>query len=261
MLTKARNLVLAGAIAFISFSATSASITLKDGRVIEGEVVSQQGDNLIVNSGGIEVTLPKAQVANIDLTGGSAPAPQAAAPAPQAAAPAPQAAAPQASSQPAVVNAGTPFTVRTTQKLSTRGNGQGQRFTGVLEADMVAANGSVIAPRGTQVYGRITSSQSSGRMTGTAGMSLEITEIMINNQMKAVVTNTLNASSGQNETGKTLGRTARTAAIGGLIDGSSGAKTGAKVGLGASILTRGNDVEIPNGTLLDFQLRAPFQGL
>ena len=38
------------------------------------------------------------------------------------------------------------------------------------------------------------------------------------------------------------GRTARAAAIGGLIDGSSGARTGAKVGLGASIITGGANI-------------------
>jgi hypothetical protein len=61
-------------------------------------------------------------------------------------------------------------------------------------------------------------------------------------------------------TGKqTVGRTARAAAVGGLIDGSSGAKTGAKVGLGASILTSGSQVYIPRGTLLEYTLGAEFR--
>ena len=61
----------------------------------------------------------------------------------------------------------------------------------------------------------------------------------------------------QGEGRNTVGRTARAAAIGGLIDGSDGARTGAKVGLGASILTRGESLQVPAGTLLETQLRTP----
>ncbi len=53
---------------------------------------------------------------------------------------------------------------------------------------------------------------------------------------------------------KSAGQVARWTAIGGLSDGSSGARTGAKVGLGAAILTGGNQAEIPAGTLLEFTL-------
>jgi len=42
-----------------------------------------------------------------------------------------------------------------------------------------------------------------------------------------------------------------------LVDGSSGAKTGAKVGLGASILTGGQSINVPAGTLLETALRTP----
>ena len=47
------------------------------------------------------------------------------------------------------------------------------------------------------------------------------------------------------------------AAVGGLANGSKGAKNAAKVGLGASLLTSGNSINIPAGTLLEFQLAAP----
>ncbi len=223
----------------------AAQITLKDGRVIEGELLSSQGDKVVINAGGIEMTLPKSSVAAIDFTAGaSAPA---VTPAP--AAPAAQAAA-------ASVPAGTPLTIRLSDTLDSRRTGAGQRFSGVLEADLVAG-AVVVAPRGSRVYGRVVQAKKSGRLAGTAAMTLELTEIMVNNQMKPVLTNQMVASG--ESTGKTsAGRTARGAVIGGLIDGSSGAKTGAKVGLGASILTAGNDIQIPRGTLLDFRLQQPF---
>ena len=85
-------------------------------------------------------------------------------------------------------------------------------------------------------------------------MSIEFTDIMINDQLFPIATDTLAAqSSGQG--GKTVGRTARSAALGGLIGGSSGAKKGAKVGVGASILTSGDSINVPAGTLLETTLR------
>jgi hypothetical protein len=45
--------------------------------------------------------------------------------------------------------------------------------------------------------------------------------------------------------------------LGGLIDGKSGARTGAKVGAGVSILTSGERINVPRGTLLETTLRAP----
>ncbi len=44
------------------------------------------------------------------------------------------------------------------------------------------------------------------------------------------------------------------AAIGGIAGGSDKARKGAALGLGASVLTQGNQVRIAAGTLLEFQL-------
>ncbi len=48
------------------------------------------------------------------------------------------------------------------------------------------------------------------------------------------------------------------AAIGGLVKGSKGAKYAAKVGVGVSIFTGGNKINIPADTLVETQFRAPF---
>ncbi len=87
-----------------------------------------------------------------------------------------------------------------------------------------------IAPRGT-----ITAAQQSGRMAGKSSLSMEFTDIMIDDQLYPIATAGLAARTG-GEAGRTVGRTARSAAIGGLIGGSKGAKTGTKVGAGASRL-------------------------
>ena len=154
------------------------------------------------------------------------------------------------------VPAGTSFLVRTSQTLSSDQMSSGHRFTSRLEADLVA-DGQVVAPRGSTVYGIVTQAKKSRRASGTASLSFTLTDIMINNQMMPIVTNEVGGESA-NTAGKTAGTTARAAAIGGLVNGSKGAKDGAKVGLGVSLLSRGNSATIPSGTLLDFRLMQPF---
>ena len=52
---------------------------------------------------------------------------------------------------------------------------------------------------------------------------------------------------------KTLGG----AVLGALIDGGDGAKKGAAAGFGLSLLTKGKQVTIPDGTLIVFRLHQP----
>ena len=89
-------------------------------------------------------------------------------------------------------------------------------------------------------------------------MTFELRDISIDNVMVAIRTQPVGGQ-GQNTAKSSLGKTGRAAAIGGLVDGSDGAKTGAKVGLGASILSKGDDIELPEGTLVDFILAAPLE--
>jgi len=95
-------------------------------------------------------------------------------------------------------------------------------------------------------------------MAGSADLTMEFTDIMIDDQLFPITTAELRAQGG-NEAGQTVRRTARAAAVGGLISGSSGAKTGAKVGAGASILTSGSSLSVPADTLLETNLSAPLQ--
>jgi hypothetical protein len=106
------------------------------------------------------------------------------------------------------------------------------------------------------VYGTITQSKQAGRLGGSSEMSVVFTDLMIDDQLHSMQTQGLKAQ-GQNEAGRTAGRTARAAALGGLYGGSSSAKKGAKIGLGASIITSGSSINIPAGTLVETNLAAP----
>jgi hypothetical protein len=236
------------------------TLTLSDGQVLQGKLISRTDKEVVFSVGGQELKFDPANVSalNLDMGGGAAApaAPAAAAPAP---APAPVAPAPApAPAAPArvTVAAGTRVTVRTSETLDSRKTGAGHKFTSRLEADLVS-NGVVVAPAGATVYGQITNSKKAGRAVGNAEMSLTFTDITIDGQMKPIMTTGVTAVT-ESTTRTSAKRTVGAAAIGGLIGGSSGAKTGAKVGAGASILTSGNQINIPSGTMLEFRLQADF---
>ena len=153
--------------------------------------------------------------------------------------------------------AGTHLMVQMTQSINSRQHRVGHQFTARLEGDMVV-NGTVVAPHGTRVYGRLIQARQAGRVAGRAEMTIELTQMLINNQRKPIQTSNVQAVASSGSARNTAGRTARGAAVGGIVGGRSGARTGARVGAGVSVLTRGQSINIPAGTLLDFTLAAPF---
>jgi len=222
--------------------ATADSLELADGSVLEGDFVGSSNGIVMFNTGGSIEAYPESQVVGIYLSEGVATAQS-------------YAASPDASA--VTVPAGTRLVIRMADSVDTKKHKAGHKFRGQLEGALVV-NGVTAAPRGTILYGVLLSSKQSGRAAGSSSMSMEFTDIMINDQLFPIATETLAAQSG-NEAGKTAGRTARAAAIGGLVGGSSGAKKGAKVGLGASILTSGSSINVPAGTLLETTLRTPLR--
>jgi hypothetical protein len=236
-LTEATAAVFLFAFACCAFADT---LELADGSILEGDFVGSSNGIVMFNTGDSVEAYPESQVVGIFLSDGVATA-QA-----MAAAPGPSVTA---------VPAGTRLVIRMADSVDTKRHKAGHKFRGQLEGALVH-NGVTVAPRGTFLYGTITSAKSSGRAVGSASLSMEFTDIMIDDQLYPIATEALAAqTSGQG--GKTVGRTARAAALGGLMDGSSGARTGAKVGLGASILTSGDSVNVPAGTLLETTLRIP----
>jgi hypothetical protein len=76
-------------------------------------------------------------------------------------APAPQPSQPRIVSYP--VPAGTTFSVRLDEALSTRSHPAGSTFTSTLTEPILAANGTVLIPAGATVRGRVVESRESGR--------------------------------------------------------------------------------------------------
>ena len=157
---------------------------------------------------------------------------------------------------PVTVPAGTTLIVRSMDVLDSKQSNTGQRFTVTLEADLVAGS-KVVAPRGTQAYGMLTNAKSGGRVVGKSELTVELTSILINGQAVPIVTEPVESAPPKSETRKSARNVGVGAAIGAIADGGDGAATGALVGLGASALTRGKQIQIPAGSVLQFRLLAP----
>ncbi len=155
--------------------------------------------------------------------------------------------------------AGTPLLVRIVDGIDSREHQAGYRFAASLESDLLH-DGALVAPRGTQLYGLLVSANQAGRMKGKTHLTLELTDIMLDGSLRPIVTGDYNLagkkSSGKRSALKILGG----AALGAIIDDNNrveGAAIGAGVGAGASAITRGEQITVPSGTLIEFRLNAP----
>jgi hypothetical protein len=214
------------------------SLELADGTILEGDFVGSSNGIIMFNTGDSVEAYMEHQVVGIFLSDGVATA---------------QTLSQTLVSSALTVPAGTKLVIRMSETIDSKRHGAGHKFRGQLEGALVVG-GVTVVPRGTMLYGTITSSKSGGRAFGKSEMTMEFTDVMIDDQLYPIATEGLAARSG-NESGKTVGRTARAAAIGGLYGGSSSARKGAKIGLGASLLTSGSNLNVPAGTLLDTRLR------
>jgi hypothetical protein len=216
------------------------TLELADGTLLEGSFVGSSNGIVMFDTGGSIEAFPESEVAGIFFSSGVATA---------------QAKA-QSPATPATVTvpAGTRLIIRTSDSIDSRRHQAGHRFRGQLEGAIVI-DGITVVPRGAYVHGRIAQARQAGRAVGSSEMSIEFTDIMIDDQLFEIATEGMQSQTG-NEAGRTAGRTARAAVIGGLIGGSrSGARTGAAVGLGASLLTSGQSINVPAGTILETRLR------
>jgi len=223
------------------------TLTLKDGQVLQGTFTSRTADGVNFNVGGQVIEFKNANIKSLDLDVGGAPA---TAPTKQ------PAETPPAAPAKVTVPAGTKMVVRTNEPIDSKKHKAGHKFTAKLEADLVA-EGVIVAPRGSNIYGILVEAKKSRRLAGKSEMTIAFTDLMVNNQMHPISTSQVQAVT-EGTGKKTVGRTARAAAIGGLADGSDGARTGAKVGLGVSVLTSGNQINIPAGSMLEVSLAEPF---
>jgi len=234
----------------VAAEARADTLTLKDGQVLNGTLVERSDAGVKFNVGGQVINFAADTIKSIEV---------AASPAPAAVAPAAAAPAPVAATGPVVAKgtlpAGTIFLISMSEGVNSKQHKPGHKFRATLQEDL-KANGAVVAPKGATLYGELIGAKSSGRLVGKSELTITFDSILLNDQRYPISTDGIKAV-GEGTGKDTASKAVRGAAIGGLADGSDGAKTGAKVGLGIALLTQGNQIEIPAGALLEFTLTAP----
>lgn len=158
------------------------------------------------------------------------------------------------------IPAGTSLLVRMIDSVDSSKNKIGDSFYANLESALVVGN-TVVAPKGADVYGRLTNAKSAGKISGGAQLTLELTGVRINGDIVPVDSTTYEAvgkGRGKQSAGRIGGGAALGAIIGGIAGGGKGAAIGAGVGAGAGttvqLVTHGDQIKIPSETLLEFKL-------
>jgi len=148
---------------------------------------------------------------------------------------------------------GTKLMVNISKPITTATNPAGSTFSEVLEVDFVY-EGKVIAPKGSQIYGKINECRG-GKVLGGSKLTFTFTDLMINNQLTPIATDPIGIEGGKGNTAKMVGAGAL---IGGAFGGGSGSGTGALIAGGLAVLSSGkNHIQIPAGTLVEVPLKAP----
>lgn len=161
------------------------------------------------------------------------------------------------------VPAGTRVLIRMIDSIDTTKQKAGYRFTASLETNLQVDN-TVVAPRGTTVYGQLISASSAGRMKGSSELTLELTDIVINGTSYPLLTSEYSIKGkgeGSSTAKKVVGGAGLGALIGGIAGGGKGAGIGALAGAGAgtaiSAAKKGQQLSIPSESLLEFRLQQP----
>ena len=286
-----RNLHIGIAFAVAAATCFADTITLKNGRTVNGTYLGGNARQVRVEVGDNIQTLNVSDISRIDFGGGAAvsAAPvtpdegrptfrRAEAPAEDVrptlrrsdtnvlrptSAPAPPPAA--ASSRGTVeLPAGTNLVVRMIDAVDSEVARMGQTFQGTLD-EPVTISGEAVIPRGGDVVLKLVDAKESGKLTGRAELTLDLVSVQVNGRMVDINTQTVSRESDSSRGATTAKRAAGVGAVGAIIGAIAGGGKGAAIGAaaggaagaGTGIITKGERVRIPSETRLTFVLDTP----
>jgi hypothetical protein len=228
--------------------ASADTLKLTNGQVIYGVFMGRNNEAVqFLGPDGTTKSYPLAQVATLAFGPIPSPTQQVAA------------AAPPVPSE-ITVPTGSFLLIRMSETLDTSTAQPGQLFTATLATNL-AAKGYVVARQGTTVYGQVVDVSSARRLFGKSKITLQLTQIVINGTAIGITTDSWDSEgkgSGARTARRTLGGAGLGAGIGALAgNAGKGAAIGAVSGLFLSGVQRGNQVQIPAESQLDFSLEQP----
>ena len=157
---------------------------------------------------------------------------------------------------------GSKIVIRMIDSVNSERSKIGDQFTAVLD-EAVLQGGVEVIPRGADVRGRIANVNEAGRVAGSAQLGLELTQIVVNGIPYSVTTSEYEEV-GEGRGSQTAKRAAAGAGIGAVIGAIAGGGKGAAIGAGVGgggatavqVLTKGEKLNIPSETKLEFTLRS-----
>ncbi|HXM94293.1 MAG TPA: hypothetical protein VOA64_08580 [Candidatus Dormibacteraeota bacterium] len=267
LITSALGVLFAG----VAFGDT---LELKDGRVLQGKFLGGTQALVRFEVGQDVRTFKVNEVVALTFTGtGNADSPSSYAPSetrPEAV-PArsvtntPRAAHERDNGAPNTVTipAGQTLLVRMIDGVDSKKNNVGDTFHASLETDL-RVDDTLVARKGTDVYGRLATAHEAGHMSGSSELQLELTRIIIDGREYFLTSSdyTLKGKGRGGDTAKKVGVGAIGGAIIGAIAGGGtgaaiGAGVGSAAGAGVQVFTRGQEVRVPSETVLEFRMQNP----
>lgn len=250
---------------FFAGPVSADTLELKDGRVLKGRYLGGTQVVLRFEISGEVQTFNTNDIVALTFTGASAPVapPPASAPAMAPAYAPPPGTANVSPDGSVTIPAGQSLLVRMIDGVDSAKNHVGDVFHASLETDLYVGN-SMVARKGTDIYGRLAEAKEAGHFSGSSELQLELTRVVIDGKDYPVVSSdyTLQGKGRGSNTAKKVGGGAVAGAIIGAIAGGGkgaaiGAGAGSAAGAGVQVLTKGQQVKVPSETLLEFRLQQP----
>jgi hypothetical protein len=242
-------------------TAAADTLELRDGRVLKGRYLGGTQAVMRFEVNGEVQTFNTTDIVALTFTGYSGSSAPAASPSPAMAPSNSFAGAPSGGA--VTIPAGQSMLVRMIDGVDSSKNHVGDVFHGSLETDLTVGN-TVVARKGTDIYGRLAEAKEAGHFSGSSELQLELTRIVIDGKDYPVVSSdyTLQGKGRGSNTAKKVGGLAAAGAVIGAIAGGGkgaaiGAAAGGATGAGVQVLTKGQQVKVPSETLLEFRLQQP----
>jgi hypothetical protein len=168
--------------------------------------------------------------------------------------------APAPRPQPVVIPEGTTLSLALESTVSSATNRSGDVVVARL-TEPVRVGEKVLFPEGSRVSGRVTAAVPSGRVKGRARLAFTFHSIEWKGRTADITTNSIDITAGSNKKhdAAVVGVGAGAGAlIGGIAKGGKGAAVGALIGAGAGggavLATKGKEVQLDSGQLLQVHL-------
>ena len=175
----------------------------------------------------------------------------------------PPAPAPPPPPQKVTIPAGTTLAVRLVDAIDSEKNQTGETFRATLNSPL-SVEGDIAIPSGYDVEGHIVEVKSAGKFAGQSVLVLQLDRISVAGRSYSIQTDEYRrqgSSRGKNTAAKVGTGAAIGAIIGGIAGGGKGAAIGAAagggVGGGVQAATKGQQINLPSETVLNFTLQNP----